>query len=1356
MSEYRGAGGADWLIGGQGFDYLTGGDGADILEGNDDNDVLFGDYDPSRIPVGFGATLHDVGGNDILDGGAGADALYGGVGDDDLDGGSGDDSLEGGTGADILLGGVGNDTLEGEAGNDFLDGGAGIDRLDGGAGFDTIYGGEGDDRLEAGSRMIGSSGSQTFSVAAFSSEPVSEGAELLLVSEPAGVDQLFGDAGNDYLISGNENLDTDDSLLVGGPGDDTYEVDSLGDVVAESAEGGNDTVISYTSHRLSDHVENLALRGLMTAGVGNNLNNVVMGGNWLEGLAGDDVLTGAGRLDGGVGDDVLHGQSGISFFNDDTWQLEYLANTYIFRLGDGRDTIQENDALFNSPYYQNEDTVLFADGLAPSDVTWERAGNDLTLHIGGGADQITVVSFYDLRLDRGGYLLTGAYMPPDGEVFTPGGGLSAYVAPSRVERMQFSDGTVWNADHFGAPLLGDFRANTYRFGRGSGEVAVLDLDVTQSNLDREQDRILIGAGVSPGEVTLTRTNGDDLVLSIDGTNDRLTIQSFFKTVGVTPPLSSSGYSVAGYRVEQVQFADGTLWTVSDLFNRISTFAGTSGPDTLFGNPLDNLIQGLSGDDYLSGQDGDDRLDGGAGNDRLVGDAGDDTYIFGREGGQDILVSYDASGTDTDVVRLGADVLPSDVTIQVVGSSNDLVVRINGTADQLLLDEFLWRSDYQIDRLIFGDGTVWDTAMILGRAIGLTLTGTEADNALRGSVLDDVLVGSGGNDLLVGNAGDDQLAGGLGDDILSGDEGHDTYLFTLGDGIDTIYDEVTIGGANGILFGSGIGSGDLVFLQAGTTLTITVGSGGDRIVLEDFDPLNQDGSLVVSTLEFADGSVVDLAELFPPNQAPTLSVPLVDQTLPEDAPFTFVVPPGAFADNDPSDVLTLSASLADGMALPAWLAFDPATATFSGTADDADVGSLDLRVTATDSGNLTESDVFTLTVMNVNEAPTVTTLLADQIAVEDAAFSFTIPVSTFVDVDRVHGDQLSYSATLADGSLLPAWLSFDPISRTFSGTPDNNNVGTVAPAVRATDQGNLSASTGFSLVIQNVNDAPTVAMPIADQTAAEDDPFLFTVPGTTFADADLIHGDMLTYNATFADGSPLPAWLSFNPTTRTFSGMPVAGDAGTMLVEVTASDAGYLSARGEFAIAISGPLPKTFVGTEGNDVLTGARGDDTLSGLGGTDVLSGGEGSDLLDGGRGADAMTGGKGDDIYIVDVIDDVVTELASEGTDTVRTGLLTYTLGSHIENLTLTGSSTSAGAGNALNNLLLGNDGANLLLGGDGNDVLQGGGGSDVLDGGAGVDTLAGGADNDMLMGGVGNDVYRFYRGDGQDATRQGYYRR
>ena len=336
--------------------------------------------------------------------------------------------------------------------------------------------------------------------------------------------------------------------------------------------------------------------------------------------------------------------------------------------------------------------------------------------------------------------------------------------------------------------------------------------------------------------------------------------------------------------------------------------------------------------------------------------------------------------------------------------------------------------------------------------------------------------------------------------------------------------------------------------------------------------------------------------------------------------------------------------------------------------------------------------------------------------EDAPFSFVVPTGTFADVDP--GDALTYSATLAGGAALPTWLSFNLVTRTLSGTPLNNDVGALNVAVTATDLGGLSATDTFVLSIQNVNDAPIVAVSIADQTAAEDSAFTFTIPSNTFVDMDQIHGDLLTYSATLANGSFLPTWLSFNATTRTFSGTPGPGDAGSLQITLTATDSVNLNATDTFALAISGPLPQTIIGTAGNDVLTGGRGDDTLTGLAGNDTLRGRQGQDLLDGGIGTDTMQGGTGNDTYVVDVTGDVVTENVNEGVDTVQSNV-TWTLGANVENLTLTGTAAISGTGNALHNIITGNGANNTLSGGAGNDRLDGALGSDTMIGGTGDDT-------------------------------------
>ena len=156
------------------------------------------------------------------------------------------------------------------------------------------------------------------------------------------------------------------------------------------------------------------------------------------------------------------------------------------------------------------------------------------------------------------------------------------------------------------------------------------------------------------------------------------------------------------------------------------------------------------------------------------------------------------------------------------------------------------------------------------------------------------------------------------------------------------------------------------------------------------------------------------------------------------------------------------------------------------------------------------------------------------------------------------------------------------------------------------------------------------------------------------------------------------------------------------------------------------------GEGGNDLLAGENGNDTLTGEDGHDTLYGGAGDDTLDGGAGDDSLTGWTGDDIYVVDAAGDVVTEAADSGLDTVRTSI-GYVLGDHVENLTLTGSDSVNGTGNALDNHLTGNAGANTLDGAEGADTLVGGAGNDTYimdDANDMVTELAGGGYDTMLV--------------------------
>ncbi|WP_233953349.1 putative Ig domain-containing protein [Pectobacterium versatile] len=299
-----------------------------------------------------------------------------------------------------------------------------------------------------------------------------------------------------------------------------------------------------------------------------------------------------------------------------------------------------------------------------------------------------------------------------------------------------------------------------------------------------------------------------------------------------------------------------------------------------------------------------------------------------------------------------------------------------------------------------------------------------------------------------------------------------------------------------------------------------------------------------------------------NASPIVSGTIAAQSIAQGDTLNVTLPAGTFTDPD-GDTLTLSATLADGTPLPSWLSFNPATGTFTGTPDNGDVGSLTIKVTATDGSNASVSTTFGLTVTNVNDAPVVSGTVPPQSVAQDSGLNFTLPSGLFTDVDA--GDTLTLSATLADGTPLPSWLSFNPATGTFTGTPDNGDVGSLTIKVTATDGSNASVSTTFGLTVTNVNDAPVVATPIPAQSVAQDGSLSFTVPAGTFTDPD---GDTLTLSATLADGTALPAWLSFNPATGTFSGTPANGDVGSLTIKVTATDGSNASVSTTFGLTVT--------------------------------------------------------------------------------------------------------------------------------------------------------------------------------------------
>ncbi|WP_121628985.1 Ig-like domain-containing protein [Tropicibacter alexandrii] len=278
-----------------------------------------------------------------------------------------------------------------------------------------------------------------------------------------------------------------------------------------------------------------------------------------------------------------------------------------------------------------------------------------------------------------------------------------------------------------------------------------------------------------------------------------------------------------------------------------------------------------------------------------------------------------------------------------------------------------------------------------------------------------------------------------------------------------------------------------------------------------------------------------------------------------------------------------------------VSYDPTSSTVLDELAEGETLQDSFTYTVSDGNGGFDTATVTLTVSGVDDPPILTGVTAAQSGFTDEPFSYQLPADLFTDHDE--GEAITYDVTLADGSPLPSFMSFDAATRTVSyaaNAPQSSDVGLYSLQVTATEPDGQSNSTTFTLSI---------------------------------LDGDFIEGTSGNDNLTGTIQGDLIQGLAGNDT---ITGLPGAD----VLDGGTGDDYLY--------------------GDAGNDVLIGGEGRDRLYGEEGDDNLYGGDGNDYLVQGDGFGVLDGGAGDDYlqastqYSGIVANEVL--LGGEGNDTIR----------------------------------------------------------------------------------------------------------
>ncbi|KPA17826.1 hypothetical protein MHK_001956, partial [Candidatus Magnetomorum sp. HK-1] len=160
-----------------------------------------------------------------------------------------------------------------------------------------------------------------------------------------------------------------------------------------------------------------------------------------------------------------------------------------------------------------------------------------------------------------------------------------------------------------------------------------------------------------------------------------------------------------------------------------------------------------------------------------------------------------------------------------------------------------------------------------------------------------------------------------------------------------------------------------------------------------------------------------------------------------------------------------------------------TVTLTVTPETNQSGTAFITITVTDPDGMTETQSFSLTVNEVNDAPAIETI-SGQTTDEEVSLE-ALPI-TITDLET-SGCSLTITFASSDTALIPVEnISYTCSAGIFylSMTPTTDQFGTVNLTITVSDPEGLTGTQSFVLTVNDVNDAPDIGS-IADQTTLED-------------------------------------------------------------------------------------------------------------------------------------------------------------------------------------------------------------------------------------------------------------------------------